>query len=100
MLTRRAVSQTFSLPASNHKIRRPLLGSNMSHRLNSIRHAVKALILTQFLVAGTAGAAPAAISPSVNAVDEGAVDPNSSMSAMILLNNPKKAAFDAAVASL
>jgi subtilase family serine protease len=72
----------------------------MGHRLTSIRHAVKALILTQFLVAGMAGAAPVAISPSVNAVDEGAVDPNSSMSAAILVNNPKKAAFDAAVASL
>ena len=71
----------------------------MRHRLTSIRHAVKALILTQFLVAGTAGAATA-ISPSVNAVDEGAVDPNSSMSALILVNNSKEAQFDAAVASL
>ena len=72
----------------------------MSHRLKSIRHAVKALILTQFLVAGRGGAAPTAIPSSVNAVDEGAVDPNSSMSAMILVNNPKVAAYDAAVASL
>jgi subtilase family serine protease len=72
----------------------------MSHRLTSIRHAAEALLLTQILVAGTAGAAPAAISPAGNAVDEGAVDPDSSMSAIVLITNPREAAFDAAVAAL
>lgn len=64
----------------------------MSDRSSRVRHGVRALLLTPF-VATLSVAQPGA--PQ----DQGAVDPATAVSAVVLLNNPNEAALDAAVAS-
>lgn len=72
----------------------------MSKKLTSIRRAVQALCLTHIVIAGTAYADTSSTTRPAALIDQGAANPGSSMSAVILVNNSSDTAFDAAVAAL